>query len=430
MCIEQAKYENYIAILQEELVPAVGCTEPACLALAGAKLREVLGAVPDKIAVGMSGNLIKNTKSVTIPHSKGMKGIEAALWLGIHGGDAGRGLAVLSSVTDADLDKVKESLADPARCQVELLADTPAKLHLILEGTAGQKSASVEILHAHTNFVRITRDGRTLLDTGASPADEEKLIDRSLLNVRDILAFADSVRLEDVEPILRPQIEHNLAIAERGLQGDYGANVGRVLLESFGDSVSNRAKATAASASDARMDGCQLPVVINSGSGNQGIAASIPVIVYARHYELPDEELLRALCVSNLTAIHQKTRIGRLSAYCGAVSAACGAGAAITYLLGGDYEDVSDTITNTLANVSGILCDGAKASCAAKIASSVDAAIMGLTMAFRRLKFLDGDGIVQSNVEETMAVIGNIASEGMKKTDVTIIRNMIKQRHD
>ena len=256
--------------------------------------------------------------------------------------------------------------------------------------------------------------------------DDELFTDRSLLNVADILRFADSVRLDDVAPILGPQIEANTAIAEVGLREDYGASVGKVLAKNFGDSVGNLARATAAAASDARMDGCQLPVVINSGSGNQGIAASIPVIIYARHYQISEEKLLRALCVSNLIAIHQKTSIGRLSAYCGAVSAACGSGAAIAYMLGGDYETISGTITNTLANVSGILCDGAKPSCAAKIASSVDAAIMGLTMSFADLRFPDGDGIVKSNVEETIGVVGNIASEGERETDKVVIRHMIR----
>ena len=425
MCIDKVKYENYIAILEEELVPAVGCTEPACLALAGAKLREVLGEVPERIKVGMSGNLIKNTKSVTIPYSDGLKGIATALWLGIFGGDVDRGLAVLSSVTESDIESTKARIADPSYCRLELLDKSPAKLHLIVEGTAKQSHALVEILHTHTGFVRIEKDGRVLLDKGVSAECGETLIDRSLLNIRDILDFADAVKLEDIESILRPQVEHNSAIAEAGLTEDYGASVGKVLMENFGNAVGNIARATAAAASDARMDGCQLPVVINSGSGNQGIAASIPVIVYARYYELSEEKLFRALCVSNLVAIHQKTGIGRLSAYCGAVSAACGSGAAITYMLGGDYEEVSDTITNTLANVSGILCDGAKPSCAAKIASSVDAAIMALTMSFTALKFLDGDGIVKSNVEETINVIGHIASEGMKTTDVTVLKYMI-----
>ena len=425
MCIDAAKYENYIAILTEELVPAVGCTEPACLALAGAQLRSVLGVVPDRIAIKMSGNLIKNTKSVTIPYSNGLKGIEAAVWLGILGGDATRGLAVLSSVTAENIKRARELMADVSRSSVELL-DSPAKLHLIVEGTSSQGHAVVEILHTHTNFVRIERDGERLLDKGVSPDEGESLTDRSLLNVRDILAFADCVRVDDIASVLRDQIECNTAIAEQGLTGDYGASVGKNLMANFGTAVNNVAKATAAAASDARMDGCQMPVVINSGSGNQGITASIPVIVYARHYDLSEEKLLRALCVSNLIAIHQKTGIGRLSAYCGAVSAACGSGAAIAYMLGADYDQISNTITNTLANVSGILCDGAKPSCAAKIASSVDAAVMAFTMALESLAFLDGDGIVKSNVEETIDVIRSIASEGMKKTDITVINHMIQ----
>lgn len=426
MCIDAAKYANYIAILQEELIPAIGCTEPACLALAGAKLRQVLGEVPEKIEVRMSGNLIKNTKAVVIPHSNGLKGIEAALWLGIYGGDVEGSLAVLSTVTAEDIKSTQKRLADPSACLVELLEESSAQLHLILEGKTQNSQAVVEILHTHTNFVRIERDGEVLLHKGSGEDDGDLYTDRSLLTIKDILSFATSAKIEDVEPILKPQIEHNSVIAKAGLEGDYGANVGKVLMENFGDSVANIARAQAAAASDARMDGCQLPVVINSGSGNQGIAASLPVIVYAKHYEMSEEELLRALLVSNLVAIHQKTSIGRLSAYCGAVSAACGSGAAITYMLGGDYDDISDTITNTLANVSGILCDGAKPSCAAKIASSVDAAIMGLTMSFSALKFLDGDGIVKSNVEETIKVVGKIASEGMRETDITVLNCMIE----
>ena len=425
MRIEVSKYENYIAILREELVPAVGCTEPACLALAGAKLRQVLGEVPQTITVKLSGNLIKNTKSVTIPHSRGLKGIAAAIWLGITGGDPDLGLAVLSSVTDGDIRNTEMLMEDAARCSVELL-DSGAKLHLVLAGTGSQSHALVEIVDTHTNFVRIEKDGQVLLGQ-VTGADERRLkADRSLLNVDDILSFADSVHIEDVEPILRPQIEYNTAIAEQGLAGDYGRNVGRTLIEHFGDAVGNVARALAAAASDARMDGCQLPVVINSGSGNQGIAASIPVIVYAQHHHLPEEKLLRALCVSNLVAIHQKTGMDSLSAYCGAVSAACGSGAGIAYLLGGDYEQVSSTITNALANVAGILCDGAKASCAAKIASAVDAAIVALTMALDASRFADGDGIVKADVEETIDVVRKIASEGMRETDVTVIRHMMK----
>ena len=425
MCIDAEKYANYVAILREELVSAVGCTEPACLALAGAKLRQVLGAVPEKVVVKLSGNLIKNAKSVTIPHSKGLKGIVAALWLGITGGDANLGLAVLSSVTDGDIRRAKELMGDPTLCTVELL-DSEAKLHLIVEGTSNQSHAMVEILDTHSNFSRIVKDDKLLLDKEIGVGGGEVPTDRSLLNVRDILAFADSVSVKDVEPILRPQIDQNIAMAEQGLSRDYGASVGRMLMANFGNAVGNRARATAAAASDARMGGCQMPVVINSGSGNQGIAASIPVIVYATHYDLPEETLFRALCVSNLIAIHQKTSIGLLSAYCGAVSAACGSGAGITYMLGGDYEQVSGTIINSLANVAGILCDGAKPSCAAKIASAVDAAIMALTMSFGAFRFADGDGIVKANVEKTINVVGNIASEGMRKTDITVINQMIR----
>ncbi len=425
MSIDAMKYDNYLAILAEELVPAVGCTEPGCLALAGAKLRKVLGETPQTVSVQMSGNLIKNTKSVTIPYSGGLKGIEAAIWLGILGGDADQGLGVLSTVSQDDITQAVQIIAVPANTSVQLL-DSPAKLHLRLEGTSGTNRALVEILHMHTNFVRIERNGEILLNKEANPEAGEMLTDRSQLNVRDILAFADSVALEDIEPMLRPQVECNTALAEQGLVEDFGANVGKNLLANFGTAVSNVARAKAAAAADARMGGCQMPVVINSGSGNQGITVSIPVIVYARHHDLSEERLLRALCVSNLIAIHQKTGIGRLSAYCGAVSAACGSGAALAYMLGGGYEQVSDTITNTLANVSGIICDGAKPSCAAKIASSVDAAILAYNMAVASSAFAAGDGIVKENVEDTIGVIGSIASEGMKETDITVIKHMIR----
>lgn len=425
MSIDRKKYDNYLSILKEELVPSVGCTEPACLALAGAKLRTVLEAVPEKIVIKMSANLIKNTKSVVIPYSGGLKGMQAAVWLGILGGSAELGLSSLSTVTDQDIESTKKRMATDNICTVELL-ETPAKLHLIVEGVVGATRALVEIMHDHTNFVYIVKDGEILLDQRESALDGQALADRSWLNVQDILAFADYARLEDIEPILRPQIGCNLAISQQGLSGEYGSSVGRNLLDNFGNEVANLARACAAAASDARMSGCQMPVVINSGSGNQGITASVPVIVYAHHHKLPDEQLLRSLCVSNLVAIHQKTGVGRLSAFCGAVSAACGAGAGITYMLGGSFEQVSNTITNTLANVSGIICDGAKASCAAKIASSIDAAILALNMSFASLTFDEGDGIVKSNVEATINVIRDIASEGMRKTDLTVIKHMIQ----
>lgn len=424
MSFDREKYQTYVSILKEELIPAVGCTEPACLALAGAKLRDVLEAVPDSVVVRLSANLIKNAKSVFIPYSEGLKGIPAAIWLGILGGNSELGLAVLSSVQPEHIAAAKELLAEPTRCRVELL-DTPAKLHLIVEGWGQGRTAVVEIMHSHTNFVRIERSGQPLLDTATDPQAQEVRVDRFQLNIRDIVAFAECVDLADVEPILRPQIELNTAIAEQGLAGDYGTGVGRHLLQHFGRDVHNLARATAAAASDARMGGCQMPVVINSGSGNQGITASIPVIVYARHQGLPEERLLRALCVSNLIAIHQKTGVGRLSAYCGAVGAACGAGAALTYLAGGSLEQVGATITNTLANISGMICDGAKASCAAKISSAVDAAFLAHTLALGNRQFSAGDGIVKGDVEETIAVVRDIASEGMRQTDLTVLKHML-----
>lgn len=425
MCISREKYANYLAILKEELVPSVGCTEPACLALAGAKLRDVLGTIPETVVAKLSGNLIKNTKSVVIPYSNGLKGIQAAVWLGILGGRSELGLAVLSSVRDHHIASAKELLAKPELFSIQLL-ESPSKLHLILVGRAGNQQALVEICHTHTNFVRLELNGEVLLKTDVQFDKAESITDRWQLNVRDILTFADQVQLTDLEPILRPQIEYNLAISQQGLECCYGSSVGQILLQHFGDHLANRARASAAAASDARMDGCQLPVIINSGSGNQGITASIPVIVYAHHFDLPEEKLLRGLAVSNLVAIHQKTGVGRLSAYCGAVSAACGAGAGITYMLGGTFQQVSDAITNTLANVSGIICDGAKPSCAAKIASSVDAAILGLTMALASNVFQEGDGIVKSDVERTIDVIRDIASEGMRKTDLTVIKHMLE----
>jgi L-cysteine desulfidase len=424
MCIDTETKEAYLSTLREELVTSVGCTEPACLALAGAKLREILGAVPEAVVIKLSANLIKNTKSVLIPYSQGLKGIRAAVWLGILGGDSQRGLAALSSVNAQAIARTRELLSDPGACQVELLR-TPERLHLVLAGRAADQSALVEIRGTHTNFVRLERNGEVHLEEAAAQVETELASGQAALSVQEILTFAECVDPRDLEPILRPQIEHNIAIAERGLEGDYGANIGRTLLEHFGTDVHNLARAHAAAASDARMGGCQMPVVINSGSGNQGITASIPVIVYARHLGVSKEKLLRALCVSNLIAIHQKRGIGRLSAYCGAVSAACAAGAALTYLEGGDVEQISATITNTLANVAGMICDGAKTSCAAKIASAVDAAILGHTMALSNVSFPGGDGIVKTNVEETIDVVRDIASEGMRATDLTIIKHMI-----
>jgi L-cysteine desulfidase len=416
--------QKYIDILREELVPALGCTEPIALAYAGAVAARVLGCFPDRLRAECSGNIIKNVKGVVVPHSGGRKGIAIAAILGAVGGDADRKLEVLSAVTPAHREKAT-ALAACGFCAVELLR-REAGLHIILTAQGGGHQAVVEIAEGHTNIVRLEKDG-VLLDGGEYiPRTAARDHSRDFMSVSGIVEFAEACDLEAVREILDRQIDCNTRIAEEGLNGSYGANVGRTLLNSRGSDVRNRAKARAAAGSDARMSGCDLPVVINSGSGNQGMAVSLPVIEYAREYQVPREKLYRALLISNLTAIHQKSGIGRLSAYCGAVSAACGSGAAITWLCGGDFTQISDTITNTLANVSGIVCDGAKPSCAAKIASSVDAAIMAHDLAMSRRTFPAGEGIVKDSVEHTIHSVARLAREGMRATDEEVLHIMLE----
>ena len=426
MSLTEDKCDAYVRILAEELVPALGCTEPISIAFAAAKARSVLGRLPELVVVEPSGNIIKNAKGVIVPNSGGMKGIEASAALGIVGGDPSRGLEVLASVTGADVEAAKAYLAEHP-ISVKVL-DTTAKLHLILSAFAGGESALVEIAHQHTSIVRIEKDGKTVLKAPFDPAKlNESLTDRGCLNVEDILEFANTVGIDRVRDVIESQIECNTQISQEGLTHEYGANVGANLLKHFGHDVRNRARAAAAAGSDARMGGCVFPVVINSGSGNQGITVSLPVIEYAKSMHRGREELIRALVLSNLVAIHQKTAIGRLSAYCGAVSAACGSGAGITYLHGGSYERICKTMTNTLANVSGIICDGAKPSCAAKIASAVDAAILGHCLASEEEVFQPGDGIVKADVEKTIDSVGELASYGMRATDATILNIMIEK---
>ena len=420
---------QFIAILQEELVPALGCTEPIAIAYAGAHARALLGKIPDRVCIKSSGNIIKNVKSVTVPNSGNMKGIPAAAAIGIIGGNPDKGLEVLADITEADIIRTKEFL-EQVPCKVSLL-DTVASLHFIVEVFAGADSASVEIIHQHTNIVRTTKNGKEVMSVPFDPASANAaLTDRSGLSVKKILAFADTIDLNRVRPILERQIEYNTRIAQEGLEHRYGINAGANLLKAAeaerAVTVKIRAQAAAAAGSDARMSGCTLPVVTNSGSGNQGLTASLPVIVFAEEKKLPHDRLLRGLLVSNLIAIHQKTRIGRLSAYCGAVSAACGSGAAVTYLAGGSYEQVCETITNTLAVVSGIVCDGAKPSCASKIASSVDAALNAHYLAMQNRVFQAGEGIVKGDIEETIAGVGSVAADGMRETDKVILRIMVE----
>ena len=419
---------QFIAILQEELVPALGCTEPIAIAYAGAHARALLGEIPDRVCIKSSGNIIKNVKSVTVPNSGNMKGIPAAAAIGIIGGNPDKGLEVLADITEADIARTKEFLAK-IPCKVSLL-DTVASLHFIVEVFVGADSASVEIIHQHTNIVRTTKNGKDILSVPFDPASANAaLTDRSGLSVKKILEFADTIDLDRVRPILERQIDYNTRIAQEGLEHRYGINAGANLLKAAeaeqAVTLKIRAQAAAAAGSDARMSGCTLPVVTNSGSGNQGLTASLPVIVFAEEKKLPHDKLLRGLLVSNLIAIHQKTRIGRLSAYCGAVSAGCGSGAAVTYLSGGSYEQVCETITNTLAVVSGIVCDGAKPSCASKIATSVDAALNAHYLAMQNRVFEPGEGIVKGDIEKTIAGVGAVAADGMRETDKVILRIMV-----
>ena len=421
--------DQFIAILQEELVPALGCTEPIAIAYAGAHARALLGNIPDRVCIKSSGNIIKNVKSVTVPNSGNMKGIPAAAAIGIIGGNPDKGLEVLADITEADIARTKEFL-EKVPCKVSLL-DTAASLHFIVDVFAGADSASVEIIHQHTNIVHTTKNGKDVVSVPFDPASANAaLTDRSGLSVKKILEFADTIDLDRVRPILERQIDYNTRISHEGLEHRYGINAGANLLKAAESeravTVKIRAQAAAAAGSDARMSGCTLPVVTNSGSGNQGLTASLPVIVFAEEKKLPHDRLLRGLLVSNLIAIHQKTRIGRLSAYCGAVSAACGSGAAVTYLSGGGYDQVCETITNTLAVVSGIVCDGAKPSCASKIATAVDAALNAHYLAMQNRVFQAGEGIVKDDIEKTIAGVGAIAADGMRETDKVILNIMVE----
>ena len=412
---EDVKYGAYVQILKEELVPAMGCTEPIALAYAAAKAREILGSIPDKVVIEASGSIIKNVKSVIVPNTNHLKGIIA--------GRAEKELEVIAQVTESEIEQMKQFL-QTADIKV-VHADNGITFDIIVSVYKGSSYAKVRIANYHTNIVLMEKDGEVLYEIAVEGEKEEGLTDRNLLNMKDIWDFAMTVDVKDIKETLDRQIVYNTAIAEEGLRGDYGANIGSVLLDTYGDDIRTRAKAKAAAGSDARMNGCELPVIINSGSGNQGMTSSIPVIEYAKEFDADEDTLYRALALSNLVTIHQKTGIGRLSAYCGAVSAGAGAGAGIAYLCGGGYEEVIHTVVNALAIVSGIVCDGAKASCAAKIASAVDAGILGYNMYKRGQQFYGGDGIVTRGVEETIQNVGRLGKQGMKETNEEIIKIMV-----
>ena len=423
--MDAATYQDYVNILHEELVPAMGCTEPIAIAYAAAVARQTLGRPAQRMEVEASGNIIKNVKSVFVPNTGGLRGIPAAAAAGMAAGDPALELEVLSSIGEEEQAAIRQYLADtPIAVK---LADSPFIFDIAIRAWAGEDSALVRIVNYHTNIVRVERNGQVLKEVEAQAAAEEGLTDKSVLTVEGILEFAREAALADVEDAVGRQVRYNTAIAQEGLRGNYGANIGKVLLATYGDDVKIRAKAMAAAGSDARMNGCGLPVVIVSGSGNQGLTASLPVVEYAKELGADWETTLRAVLVSDLITIHLKAEIGRLSAYCGAVSAGCGSGAGIAWLYGREKEpqallkDVSHTIVNALAVDSGIVCDGAKASCAAKIASAVDAGLLGFYMYQNGQQFRGGDGIISKGVEETIRNIGLLATQGMRETDREIL---------
>lgn len=417
-------YENYVRILENELVPALGCTEPIALAYAAAKAVKTLESFPDHLTVLCSGNIIKNVKGVKVPNSGGMKGVEAAAVLGAVGGDPDQALEVLETVGPEDLEKTKRLLAE-GFCDCAL-KEGVANLYIEARAVKGSGEAVVVIEGEHTNIVRIEKDGELIYEKEPEAVqDEADKPDKALLNLEDIITFAEEADLDDVRKVLERQVRYNTRIAEEGLKNPWGAQVGRVIAEEFGDDVKWRAVAKAAAGSDARMSGCSLPVIINSGSGNQGMTCSLPVIEYGRELGKSADEILRALCVSNLVALNQKKYIGSLSAYCGAVCAAAGAGAGITYLCGGTMEQIENTVVNTIADAGGIVCDGAKPSCAAKIATSLQAAVLSHKMAMRGLTFSRGEGLVMDCPEDTIKAVGYVGRAGMKQTDVEILNLMI-----
>ena len=421
--MDQKLYQAYIDILNEELLPAMGCTEPIAVAYAAAVAGRELGCTPESIQIRVSGNIIKNVKSVVVPNTGGLRGLSAAAAAGIIAGDADRQLEVISEVTEAQHAEIAAYMKSADFTVTESDSGYIFDIDIIL--SAGENTARCRIAGFHTNIIRVERNGQILVDVPYVEAGQNYATDRALLNIASIVEFADSVNIEDVKELLDRQINYNMAIAKAGLEGNYGARIGQVLLASYGNAVNIRAKAYAAAGSDARMNGCSLPVVINSGSGNQGITCSVPVIVYAEELGVSEEMRYRALTVSNLITTHLKTGIGRLSAYCGAISAGVGAGAGITYLYGGKEREIAHTIVNALAIDSGIICDGAKSSCAAKIASAVEGGLLGMEMFRQGSQFYGGDGIVTKGVENTIRNVGRLARIGMAQTDKEIIDIMI-----
>lgn len=427
MLSSDPRYGNYLKILQEELVPATGCTEPIAIAYGAAKARELLGVLPESVLVEASGNIIKNVKSVVVPNTNNLKGIEAAAAAGIVAGQSDKILEVISEVTPAQRAEIRVYLADHPI--VVKPAEGDKVFDILITLRAGNNHVKLRISDYHTHIVYIEKNGEVLFQSGEVLSDSARdmLTDRSCLSVEGVLDFASTCNLEDVRALIERQIDYNYAIAEEGMRHSWGANIGSVLKEHYGVGIYSRARYMAAAGSDARMSGCEMPVIIVSGSGNQGITASVPVVEYAKELNVSRDQMVRAVLLSDLLTIHLKTGIGRLSAYCGAVSAGCSAGAAIAYLHGGGFREIAHTLVNSLAIVSGMICDGAKASCAAKISAAVDAGLVGYSMFRSGQQFRGGDGIVTKGVEETIRNIGRLGRLGMRETDREIIRIMTNQ---
>lgn len=427
MLSSDPRYGNYLKILQEELVPATGCTEPIAIAYGAAKARELLGVLPESVLVEASGNIIKNVKSVVVPNTNSLKGIEAAAAAGIVAGQSDKILEVISEVTPAQRAEIRAYLADHPI--VVKPAEGGKVFDILITLRAGNNHVKLRISDYHTHIVYIEKNGEVLFQSGEVLSDSARdmLTDRSCLSVEGVLDFASTCNLEDVRALIERQIDYNYAIAEEGMRHSWGANIGSVLKEHYGVGIYSRARYMAAAGSDARMSGCEMPVIIVSGSGNQGITASVPVVEYAKELNVSRDQMVRAVLLSDLLTIHLKTGIGRLSAYCGAVSAGCSAGAAIAYLHGGGFREIAHTLVNSLAIVSGMICDGAKASCAAKISAAVDAGLVGYSMFRSGQQFRGGDGIVTKGVEETIRNIGRLGRLGMRETDREIIRIMTNQ---
>ncbi|MDY0023976.1 MAG: L-serine ammonia-lyase, iron-sulfur-dependent, subunit alpha [Candidatus Izemoplasmatales bacterium] len=422
--MDKCRFEDeYLKILQEELVPAKGCTEPVAIAFAGAKARDILGGIPDNILIQASGNLIKNIRCVTVPNTNNLVGIEASVLAGIVGGKTELNLEVIENITPEDLVLLNELLLKKI-VKIKLLM-TSINLHFILTATKNSDTVSIEIKNMHTNIVKIIKNDKVIFEKNSGKGEFFGVeTPRENLTVENILHFTETVDINLIKDLLDKQIEYNMAIANKGLNSEFGVSIGQTILK-HDQTIFGKIKAYSAAASEARMSGCSMPVMTNSGSGNQGIATSVPVVLFSEHLNISKEKMYRALILSNLLTIYQKSFIGRLSAFCGAISAAVSSGATFTYLSGGNLQQIKMTITNALANVSGVVCDGAKPSCASKISTGLDAAILGHFLAMENHQYNPLSGILKNSADETILAVGKIASEGMKDTDKVILDLML-----